>query len=376
MIGGRISRDRPGLQGGPGPGAGPHSPPPRPLLPVLARMALGLALGAVGGLLLWQGLSWRPTPGLETVTTPVSVPLDGPLPLDYADSATLRLEGDRSDLVLSPLAAGSPSLLRGEARHRRRNPLDISVRRSGRAVQATLRLPVRDLDRSSVVAPGPVQHTLTLNLSRAVPLSLNTLTVGGDQRLDLRGLRLRALTARSDSGDLTLSLPALPGGPLAAVSRLGDLTVTAGAGASPEALRVNTQGGELRLALGGARLDALSAGTQSGDVALTLPARVNRGSVTTQSGDVNVTALAGTSGNLDIRTQSGDVTLRAPPGLRVRVRFTTQDTLILPPGTPPATAPDLDIFVDAPPGQFSLGSPADPRSLTDSRPPIPPEEQP
>lgn len=333
-------------------------PPPRPLLPVLARMALGLALASAGGLLVWQGLDWRPTPGLETVTTPAEVPLDGPLPLDYADAATVNLAGDRSDLNVSPLAAGSPDLLRGEARHRRRNPLGVSVSRDGRAVQADLSLYVKDLQRGGVVAPEPVQHTLSVGLSRAVPLTLGTLTSGGDQQLDLRGLRLRALTARSDSGDLTLTLPAQPGGPLALITRRGEVQVSAGPGASPEALRVNGQSGDLKLALGGARLDALSAGTLGGDVTLTLPARVNRGSVTTQSGDVEVTALSGTSGNLDIRTQSGEVTLGVPAGLRVRVRFTGRETLVLPPGTPPATAPDLDVFVDAPPGNFTLRAPS------------------
>ncbi|WP_235514570.1 DUF4097 family beta strand repeat-containing protein [Deinococcus sp. Leaf326] len=333
-------------------------PPPRPLLPVLARMALGLALASVGGLLMWQGLNFRPTPGLATVTTPAEVPLDGPLPLDYADTATVSLAGDRSDLNVFPLPAGSPDLLRGDARHRRRNLLEVSVGREGRAVQAELALYVQDLQRGGVVAPEPVQHRLSVGLTRAVPLTLSTLTSGGDQRLDLRSLRLRALTVRSDSGDLDLTLPAQPGGPLALITRRGAVQVTAPAGASPEALRVNGQSGDLTLALGGARLDALSAGTLGGDVTLTLPTRVNRGSVTTQSGDVEVTARSGTSGNLDIRTQSGGVTLHVPATLRVRVRFTGRDALLLPPGTPPATAPDLDVFVDAPPGSFTLRVPS------------------
>ena len=90
-------------------------PPPRPLLPVLARMALGLSLAALGGVLAWQGVTFRPTPGLATVQTPLEVPLDGPGPGDLASAANLRFESDRSSIHLAPLRRQSPALLRGEA---------------------------------------------------------------------------------------------------------------------------------------------------------------------------------------------------------------------------------------------------------------------
>ena len=41
-------------------------------------------------------------------------------------------------------------------------------------------------------------------------------------------------------------------------------------------------------------------------------------------------------------------------GLRVRVRFTDRETLLLPPGTPTASSPQLDVFVDTTSGEFDL----------------------
>lgn len=344
------------------------SPAPRALLPVLGRMSLGLLLALLGVLVTWRGVSFKPTPGLETTHTPLNLPLDGPLPLDLAKAATLRFEGDRTSIDLKPLAASSPNLLSGEAQHRTRNPVSISSRRQGGNVTFTTKLYVKALNDRGVVVTGPepFQHHLNAALSPNVPLTVNTYTVGGNQTLNLRGLRVRALTSRSDSGDLTLTLPARPGGPYALVTRSGNVKVSAPSGATPEAVRVNSQSGDLNLDLQGASLDALNAGTQSGDVQLTLPQRVRRGSVTTISGDVVVKAQRGMHGNLDIRTQSGDVTLRVPAGLRTRIRFTDRDTVILPRGTPPATAPQLDVFVDTSTGTFSLDAPSS----------NPPEDQP
>ncbi|WP_233554566.1 DUF4097 family beta strand repeat-containing protein [Deinococcus cavernae] len=331
-------------------------PPPRPLRPVLRRMALGLALAVLGGLVAWRGATFSPTPGLETTLTPLEVPLDGPLPFDYAQAATLRFEANRANLLLNPLPPRSPLLLSGEARHRTRNPVNVSVRRAGRNVNVTTKLYVQALPNDRVLPPSPepFQHSLRASLTPTLPLSLNTLTVGGNQTINLAGLRLRALSARSDSGRLDLALPSRPGGPYALVTRSGRVEVTAPQGATPEALRVNSQSGDLQLELGGAVVDALNAGTQSGNVALTLPRQVNRGTVTTASGDVQIDVPPATRGNLDIRTVSGDVTLRVPPGLRVRVRFTDRETLLLPPGTPAASSPQLDVFVDTASGEFNL----------------------
>ena len=330
---------------------------PRPLLPVLARMALGLGLAGLGGALLWQGVTLKPTPGLAATQTPFSVPLDGRLPLDLATSASLRFGSDRATLVLSALPAGSPDLLRGGARHRARNPLSVDTRRRAHDVtfRAWLGVPaLSGYDGVVRTGPPPLQHRVTAALSPTIPLSLNTETVGGDQTLDLRTLRLRAVTARSEGGDLDLTLPALPGGPYAVVTRSGDVRLRSAPGASPEAVRVNSRTGDLTLNLTGVRLDALGVGNLSGNVFLTLPQSVSRATVTTIGGDVAVTAPPGSRGNLDIRTQSGTVTLRVPPGLRVRVRFTDRDTLLLPTGTPPGTAPALDLFVDAPGDRFVL----------------------
>ncbi|SEI73546.1 hypothetical protein SAMN04488058_101473 [Deinococcus reticulitermitis] len=330
---------------------------PRPLLPVLARMSLGLGLALCGAALLWQGSTLRPIPGLVVSRTPFSVPLDGKLPLDLATSAALRFGSDRGSLTLGPLPPGSPELLSGAAKHRARNPLSLDTRRLGHDVRFGAWLAVSDpYERGTVTVsdPQPVQHELTARLSPEVPLTLSTETSVGAQTLDLTGLRLRGVTVRSDRGDLRLRLPGRPGGPYAVITRAGSVTVRASPGAAPEALRVNARAGDLDLDLGGARIEALGVGNLSGDVTLTLPAQFSRGSVTTTTGDVSVTARPGTRGNLDLRTQGGAVTLRLPKTLRTRVRFTDRDTLLLPEGTPPATAPALDLFVDAPEENFRL----------------------
>ncbi|MFD1730824.1 DUF4097 family beta strand repeat-containing protein [Deinococcus malanensis] len=125
-------------------------------------------------------------------------------------------------------------------------------------------------------------------------------------------------------------------------------------GARPEALRANTAGGSLFLDLRGAQLDALSIGSGSGQVRLTLPRRSARASVTTASGDITVTADPETAGNLDLRTQTGEVILRVPRSLRLRVRFTDRETLLRSSALPQPTAPQLDVFVDAPSQNFTL----------------------
>lgn len=72
-------------------------------------MALGLGLVVLGGALLWQGVTLKPTPGLAATSTPFSVPLDGTLPLDLAESASLRFGSDRANLVLGPLPGAVPT---------------------------------------------------------------------------------------------------------------------------------------------------------------------------------------------------------------------------------------------------------------------------
>lgn len=316
-------------------------------------MALGLGLVALGGVLVWQGTALRPLPGLSPATTPFSVPLDGPLPLDLAGAATVRLSSTRGNLSLQALAADSPDLVRGQAEHRAQNPLELDTRRIGREVTFSAWLNVPDLGYSGVVVQGPppFQHQLRTGLTRQAALTLKTETVGGNQDLNLAGLRLRSVTARSDSGKLDLTLPALPGGPYAVVTRSGAVTLRTLGGARPEAVRVNSRTGTLNLDLAGAAVEALGAGTGSGAVVLTLPHSVSRGSVTTTSGPILLSAHSGTRGNLDIRTQSGRVSLRVAPDLRVRVRFPDRETLLLPEGAPPLP-PALDLFVDAPAEQF------------------------
>lgn len=333
-------------------------PPRRPLLPVLVQMALGLGLTGIGTLVAWQTVVWQPTPGLESATTPLSVPLDGPLPLDLASEAAVRLEGNRTTLELAALPAGSLWAVQGSATHRRRNPLSMQVRRQGRQLNVTAQLYVASLyagpEGSGRITPPPepLQHTLAARLSAGIPLTIGTYTVGGPQRLNLAGLRIRSLTARSDSGDLMLTLPAQESGPYAIVTRSGAVTVEAGPGNRSEALRVNSQAGQLHLNLAGSALDVLNAGTRSGDIALQLPAQLERGSLTTDSGNVQVSAMPSTRGNLDIRTLSGRVRLSVPRGLRLRVRFTDSATITRPENA--AQSPQLDIFVDGKRDNFTL----------------------
>lgn len=323
-------------------------PPSRPLAPTLGRMAWGLLLAAAGFVLVWQGSGRTLTPGMSVQDTPISVLLDGPLPLDLASSAAVNASGDRSDLTVTPLPGGSEYALRGRAHHRARNPVQADVTRQGRAITASVSLNVQPLRERGVIISGPegVQHTLDLALSRDLPVTLSTSTASGDQHLTLTPLRLRALTVRSDSGDQTLSLPAREAGAVSAVSRSGAVTLTAPRGSLTDALRVNTSSGDQTLNLTGLTTQTLGIGTDSGDVRMTLPAITGRGTVTTGSGDIRLTATTRTRGTLDVRTQSGHVTLILPPGLTARVRYPDRDTQTFPLGQPPSPAPDLDVFVD------------------------------
>lgn len=331
-------------------------PPSRPLLPVLGRMAAGLLLVAGGALLAWQNVTLQPTPGMSVLDTPVSVPLDGPLPLDLARTAGLSFSGDRVNLTLDALPAGSALAVQGRVHHRARNPVQADVTRQGRALNAALSLRVQPLDRGGVIVTGPeqVQHRADLRLTRDLPLTLSAVTTSGNVTADLGPLRLRTLSLRSDNGDQTLDLPARSAGALSVVTRSGEVTVRAAPGSAPDALRVNTASGDQTLDLSAMRTQTLGVGTESGDVRLTLPTVTGRATLTTASGDLTVTATPLTRGNLDIRTQSGDVTLRLPPALKVRVRFTDRDTLSWPRGAPASLAPDLDVFVDAPRANFTL----------------------
>lgn len=345
-------------------------PTSRPLAPTLRRMAAGLLLAGVGGLLVWQGSGRTLTPGMSVQDTPISVQLDGPLPLDLASSAALTLGGDRTDLSVTALNAGSPYALRGRAHHRARNPVQADVTRQGRAITAHLNLNVQPLRERGVVISGPegVQHRLEVGISRDLPVTLSAGTASGDQTLNLTPLRLRALTVRSDSGDQTLTLPAREAGAISAVSRSGAVTLTAPRGSLTDALRVNTGSGDQRLDLGGLTTQTLGVGTDSGRVRLTLPVLTGRGTVTTGSGDIRITATARTRGNLDIRSQSGHVTLILPPTLTARVRYPDRDTLNFPPDRPPSPTPALDVFVDA--GSRSVTITSDPAYAPD--PPEPP----
>ncbi|WP_291429905.1 DUF4097 family beta strand repeat-containing protein [Deinococcus sp.] len=331
-------------------------PPSRSLMPVLTRMAAGLLLAGGGALLAWQNVTLRPTPGMSVLDTPVSVSLDGPLPLDLARTAALSFSGDRVDLTLMALPAGSPLAVQGRVHHRARNPVQANITRQGRALNATLALRVQSLDRGGVIVAGPeqVQHTADLRLTRDLPLTLAGDTTSGNVTADLGPLRLGALRLRSDSGDQTLDLPARAAGALSVVTRSGTVTVRAATGSAPDALRVNTASGDQTLDLSAMRTQTLGVGTESGDVRLTLPTVTGRATLTTDSGNLTVTATPLTRGNLDIRTHSGDVTLRVPPALKVRVRFTDRDTLFWPRGAPAPLAPDLDVFVDAPRSNFTL----------------------
>ncbi|WP_412028484.1 DUF4097 family beta strand repeat-containing protein [Deinococcus yunweiensis] len=336
------------------------TPPSRPLPPVLGRMAIGLLVAGAGGVVAWQSVGFSPTPGMAALSTPLSVPLRGVPPQGLPGAASVHLRGDRVDLNVTPLDTASPWLFQGSALHRGRNPVVIDLRRDDETLSAAVSLSVRGFDRGGVIVgePEPLQHRVSVALTRRLPLSLSTRTGSGDQALDLTPLRLRALNLRTGSGAQAVTLPDRPAGPFSLVSGSGNIAVRAGGRSSPEALRVNTQSGDLSLSLATARTLALGAGSVSGDVQLTLPESFARGTVTTASGDVTVTAPATlTGGNLDIRTQSGAVVLSVAPQLRVRVRFTDRDTVVLPEGTPPGTAPQLDVFIDSGSGDVRLERP-------------------
>ncbi|WP_216325424.1 DUF4097 family beta strand repeat-containing protein [Deinococcus aestuarii] len=337
-------------------------PPDRPLPPVLARIALGLALVAGGVGLGWQGARVTPVPGLETVRTPLRVPLSG------ATSLNVRLEGDRTTFLVGGLAWPERSALVGTATRRERNPVELATLRQENTLHAQVRLNVRPLNEG-VIRGGtaPLQHRLEVGLTRGVPVTLTTDAYSGEARLDLHALRLRALSVRSSFGDVTATLPGRQSGPLTFVTLGGDVTLRAGSGWRSPALRVNTESGDVLLALGTARTEALNIGTRSGDVTGELP-RAGRLSVTTGSGDVDLNLPDGAAGAFDFRSEGGRVTLVVPQGLSTRVRFTDRGAVDLPRGwlrqgnTAATTsraldAPDLDLFIDARQSDLSTREP-------------------
>lgn len=340
-------------------------PASRPVGPALRRMLLGLGLAGAGLLLIWEDRTLVPRPGLGSVTTPVRVPLDGPLPLDMARTAAVRVSGDRANLTLGPLAQTDGDVLRGQGTHRERNPLHVQTGRTGGDVRATLTMNVQALDRDQGigVGPEPFQHDIAVKVTPRIPLTLSTTTSGGTQALDLSTLRLRSLNVRSNTGPLDVTLPARPSGPLTLSSLTGDIRVTAARASAPEVLTITNRTGDLTLNLRSAAMGGLSVNTTSGEVRLTLPARTGRGSVQTAMSDMTVTATPGTTGRLDLRTVTGDVTVRVPARLRVRVRFPERETITLPAGADEGQEPQLDLFVDCPARNFTL------ETLPDSSPP-------
>lgn len=337
-------------------------PPDRPLPPVLARIALGLGLAALGAALGWRGTRVTPTPGLNTVQTPLRVPLAG------ADALNVRLEGDRTTLLVGGLAWPERAALVGTATRRERNPLELATFRQEGTLHAELRLKVRPLNEG-VIRGGtaPLQHRLDVGLTRGVPVTLTTDSSSGGVRLDLHALRLRALNVRSRFGDVTATLPDRQSGALTFVTLGGDVTLRAPPEWRSPALRVNTESGGVRLLLGTARAEAVNVGTRSGDVTGELP-RAARLSVTTGSGDVDLNVPDGAAGTLDFRSEGGRVRLQVPRGLSTRVRFTDRNTAALPEkwlrqGNTAASepraldAPDLDLFIDARASDLSLRDP-------------------
>ncbi len=330
--------------------------PAQPMGPVLKRMALGLLLTAGGVLLGWQGIVWKKSPGMSAVITPINLPIDGPLPLDLAESARLNLSSNRLNVTVYALPAKSTAIMQGDVYHRARNPVDFQVSRLGKQVTANLNLQVQSLDRSGVMVSGPepLQHEARLNLTRIIPLTLSGKTSSGDQQLNLSNLRVRALNARTISGNQLVTLPNKMAGPLSLVSTSGNIVVGASSKTNAETLRVNTVSGTISLNLAGAQFQSLGVGSNSGDVRLMLPKKSQRGTITTASGNVKITVQEGTKGNFDIRTQSGNVTLNIPLKLKLRVRFTNKDTLTWPANLPLTTPPALDVFVDGVSGSFAL----------------------
>ncbi|MEW6421188.1 MAG: hypothetical protein AB1511_05610 [Deinococcota bacterium] len=337
--------------------------PPRPLAPVLKRIALGLALVAGGAFVGWQGKQVVPTPGLNVVQTPLNLPLRG------AQALNVRLEGNFTDLHVAGLAWPGRAALRGSATHRERNPLQVQVAREGGTLNADLRLDVQPLDEGVIRLGTPsLQHKLETQLSRAVPITLTTDTYSGDTRLDLHALRVWSLNVRSAFGRVVVTLPERQSGPLTFVTLGGDVTLHARPTWRAPALRVNTESGDVRLDLAAARVESLSVGVLSGDVTGWLP-RTGRTTVASGHGDVNLNLPDGATGTFDFRSEGGRVALTVPRGIALRLRFTDRTDLHLPPGlrrqgnTAASDAhalndPDLDLFIDAPSADLTLRGPA------------------
>lgn len=333
--------------------------PPRPLAPVLGRIALGLGLVAGGAVLAWRGGHVTPTPGLNAVRTPLDLPLGG------AAALNVRLEGDRSNLHVAGLAWPGRAALTGSALRRERNPLRVEVTRRDGTLDVDARLNVKPLQEGVIRVPTPpLQHKLETQLSRGVPVTLTTDTYSGTTRLDLHALRVRALNVRSGFGEVVATLPGRQSGPLTFVTLGGEVTLHAPPEWRAPALRVNTESGDVRLGLGPARVESLSIGVLSGDVTGALP-RTDRVTIASGRGDVALDLPDGAAGTLDLRSEGGRVALTVPGNVSLRVRFTDRTALRLPSGlkrqgnTAATDAralndPNLDLFIDAPRADLTL----------------------
>ena len=353
--------------------------PPRPLLPVLSRIALGLGVVGAGLLLAGSNLRTIPTPGLKAVQTPVDLPLGG------AAALNVRLSSNNADLTVGGVPWPGRSALTAHARHRERNPLRVETGREGRTLSADLGLHVRALDEGLIpINSLPLQHKLDALLARSVPVTLTTESYSGDTALDLHALRVRSLNTRTSLGDVRATLPERQSGPLTFVTLSGDVTLRASSAWRAPSLRVNTESGDVALDLGEARAEGVNVGTRSGDVTGRLP-RADHSSVTTASGDLDLTVPEGAAGTLDLRAEGGAVTLSLPPGVGVRVRFTERAELDLPRGLRrqgntvattrrALTDPDLDLFLDAPSAHLTLrGFPSENPAPEPPTPPPAPE---
>lgn len=257
-------------------------PQTAPVSALLVRAALGMALMLGGGALTWAATIPALTQQFEATRTRHKVEMQA--------GDTLRLEGDRSSLRVQAIDQAIDAGVTLEAGHRALNPLMVEAeRRAGeRTVTAGLYTDLAS-ERDSLIGlqpanialflprhqwPTQFQHTLVAGVGVG-GLQLQTSTLFGSQTLDLSGLRVAGLEAKSVTGDIALTLPKAADKAITVYSGHGDLAVSGDVASAHElgaheplpSLKLSTQFGDIQANLSAAAVRHLEVASEHGDIA-------------------------------------------------------------------------------------------------------------
>lgn len=212
-------------------------------------------------------------------------------PLNAAESLALELSANSADIVINPLDSGD-ALMNAQIDHLGDLRYDVT----GTASRA---ISLREDGVQNVSYIGrPMRWSVDLN--RAVPLSLTISGGSSDLTLPLAAFSLRALEVNTGSGGINLTLPASDS-PI-------PLQVSSGSGLLIMTVVENAQVSFDSLSLSSGEFAFSNMGTAS----------VN-GSIRLGSGDVTINLAPGITGELAISVSSGDIRVSQPEGMALRI---------------------------------------------------------